>query len=32
MATKNIVNLETTAEMSQIKDNFLASYSKQNFW
>ena len=32
MATKNIVNLETTTEMSQIKDNFLASYSKQNFW
>ena len=32
MATGNLVNLEKTAEMSPIKDEFLASYSKQNFW
>ena len=32
MTTENFVNLEKNAEMSQIKDEFLASYSKQNFW
>ena len=32
MAAGNLVNLEKTAEMSSIKDEFLASYSKQNFW
>ena len=32
MATGNLVNLEKTSEMSPIKDEFLASYSKQNFW
>ena len=31
MATGNLVNLEKTSEMSPIKDEFLASYSKQNF-
>ena len=31
MATGNLVNLEKTAEMSPVKDEFLASYSKQNF-
>ena len=31
MATGNLVNLEKTAEMSPIKDEFLASCSKQNF-
>ena len=31
MTTGNLVNLEKTSEMSQIKDEFLASYSKQNF-
>ena len=31
MATENLVNLEKTAEMSPIKDEFLASYSKENF-
>ena len=31
MATGNLVNLKKTSEMSQIKDEFLASYSKQNF-
>ena len=31
MATRNLVNLEKTSEMSPIKDEFLASYSKQNF-
>ena len=30
MATGNLVNLEKTSEMSPIKDEFLASYSKQN--
>ena len=28
--TGNLVNLEKTSEMSPIKDEFLASYSKQN--
>ena len=32
MATGNFVNLQKTAEMTPIKDEFLASYSKQNFW
>ena len=32
MATENLVNLEKNAEMSPIKDEFLATYSKQNFW
>ena len=27
----NLVNLKKTSEMSPIKDQFLASYSKQNF-
>ena len=31
MATGNLVNLEKTSEMSPIKDEFLASYSQQNF-
>ena len=31
MVTGNLVNLEKTSEMSPIKDEFLASYSKQNF-
>ena len=31
MATGNLVNLDKTSEMSPIKDEFLASYSKQNF-
>ena len=31
MASGNLANLEKTAEMSSIKDEFLASYSKQNF-
>ena len=31
MATGNLVNLEKTSEMSPIKDERLASYSKQNF-
>ena len=31
MATGNLVNLEKTVEMSPIKDEFLASFSKQNF-
>ena len=31
MATGNLVNLKKTSEMSPIKDEFLASYSKQNF-
>ena len=31
MATGNLVNLEKTSEMSPIKDEILASYSKQNF-
>ena len=31
MASGNLVNLEKTSEMSPIKDEFLASYSKQNF-
>ena len=31
MATENLVNLEKTAEMFPIKDEFLASYSKQSF-
>ena len=30
MGTGNLVNLEKTSEMSPIKDEFLASYSKQN--
>ena len=32
MAIGNLVNLEKAAEMSPIKDEFLASYSKQNLW
>ena len=33
MATGNLVNLEKSeiSELSPIKDEFLASYSKQNF-
>ena len=31
MATGNSVNLEKTSEMSPIKDEFLASFSEQNF-
>ena len=31
MATRNAVNLEKTSEMSPIKDEFLASFSEQNF-
>ena len=31
MVTGNLVNLEKIAEMSPIKDEFFASYSKQNF-
>ena len=31
MVTGNLLNLEKTAEMSPIKDEFLASYSKQHF-
>ena len=31
-STENFVNLEKTSEMAPIKDEFLASYSKQNFW
>ena len=30
MATANLVNLKEISEMSPIKDEFLASYSKQN--
>ena len=30
MATANLVNLKEIFEMSPIKDEFLASYSKQN--
>ena len=32
MATENVVHLEKNTEMSPIKDEFLAGYSKQNFW
>ena len=32
MVTENVVNLEKTSEISPIKDEFLAGYSKQNFW
>ena len=32
MATENLVNLEKTTETSPIKDEFLASYSKENVW
>ena len=32
MDTGNLVNLKKTSEMSPIKDQFLASYSQQNFW
>ena len=32
MATGNLVNLEKTSEISPVRDEFLASYSKQNFW
>ena len=28
----NLVYLDKTSEMSPIEDEFLASYSKQNFW
>ena len=31
MATRNLANLEKTSEMSPIKEELLASYSKQNF-
>ena len=31
MATENSVDLQKTPEMSPIKNEFLASYSKQNF-
>ena len=31
MATGNLVNFEKTSEISPIKDEFLASSSKQNF-
>ena len=31
MAPENLVNLEKTFEISPIKGEFLASYSKQNF-
>ena len=31
IATGNSVNLEKTSEMSPIKDEFLASFSEQNF-
>ena len=31
MDTGNLVDLEKTFEMSPIKDEFLARYSKQNF-
>ena len=30
-ATGNLVNMEKTSEMSPVEDDFLASYSKQNF-
>ena len=30
MATGNLVNWKKTSEMSTIKEEFLASYSKQN--
>ena len=30
MATENLVNLKKASEMSPIKNEFLASYSKQN--
>ena len=29
---RNLVNLEQTCEVSPIKDQFVASYAKQNFW
>ena len=32
MATGNLVNLGSTSETSPVKNEFLASYSKQNFW
>ena len=31
MVTGNLVNLEKTSEMSPIKDEYLTSYSRQNF-
>ena len=31
MVTGNLVNLKKNSEMSPIKDEILASYSKQNF-
>ena len=31
MTTGNLVNLEKTCEISPIKDEFVATYSKQNF-
>ena len=31
VATGNLVNLEKSSEMSPIKDEFVASYSKQKF-
>ena len=32
MAPGNVVNLEKSSEISPIKDEFLASSLKQNFW
>ena len=32
MAIGNLVNLEKIFEISSIKDEFPAGYSKQNFW
>ena len=31
MATEDLANLKKTSEMSPVKDEFLASYSKQLF-
>ena len=32
IATRHSVNLGRASEMSPVKEKFLASYSKQNFW
>ena len=32
MAAEKLANLEKNIEMSAIKNEFSASYSKQNFW
>ena len=32
LLTGNLVNIEETSEMFPIKEEFLASYSKQIFW